>query len=129
MSHGTGFDLRETYVHLRDGPDTPLLEGGDEFWKTIATRTDLEDGRLVCLFEFDADWKSWEMHPEGDEVVFLLSGSVDVVLEEPEGERVVALRGRSACIVPRGVWHTARGPEPSTAPHIPGGAGTTHRPA
>ncbi len=129
MSDPAGFDLRETYVHLEDGPGAPTLEGGDEFWKTIQTRQDVQRGRLVCLFEFDADWTSWEMHPEGDEVVLLLSGSLDVVLEEAGGERVVELRGRSACIVPRGVWHTARVHEPSQALHITRGAGTKHRPA
>ena len=129
MFEEKGFDLRETYIHLQDGPDTPTLEGGDAFWSTIASRTDLDEGRLVCLFDFDEDWSSWEVHPEGDEVVLLLSGSVDLVLEEPEGERVVELRGRAACIVPRGVWHTARVHEPSQALHITRGAGTQHRPA
>ncbi len=129
MIEEKGFDLRHTYIHLQDGPDTPTLEGGDAFWRTIASRTDIHGGRLVCVFDFDEDWSSWEVHPEGDEVVFLLSGSVDLVLEEPKGERVVELRGRSACIVPRGVWHTARVHEPSQALHITRGAGTQHRPA
>ena len=35
----------------------------------------------------------------------MMSGAVDVVLEEPAGRRVIELRAGRACIVPRGVWH------------------------
>jgi hypothetical protein len=123
------FDLTDTYVHITDGPEAIPLEVGDDFWEKIATRTDLGDGRLVSAFRFDADWDNWERHPAGDEIVILLSGSVDLVLDEPGGERAICLRGRGACIVPRGIWHTARVHEPCETLHITRGAGTEHRPA
>jgi mannose-6-phosphate isomerase-like protein (cupin superfamily) len=122
------FDPTDTYVHIADGPAATLLEVGEDFWDTIASRTDLGDGRLVCAFHFSEDWTSWEVHPAGDEIVILLSGAIDLVLDEPGGERVVPLRDRGACIVPRGVWHTARVHAPSEALHITRGAGTEHRP-
>ena len=68
------------------------------------------------------------MHPAGDELVYLLSGSMDLVLFEDGGERLVPLRGRVACVVPRGVWHTARVHEPSEVLHVTRGAGTEHEP-
>jgi oxalate decarboxylase/phosphoglucose isomerase-like protein (cupin superfamily) len=68
------------------------------------------------------------VHPAGDELVILLSGAVDLVLEESDGERVVPLRSGETCIVPQGVWHTARVNEPSEAIHITRGAGTEMRP-
>ena len=125
---GPVFDFVDTYVHLEDGPGAVPLEVGDDFWQTIGSRGDLGDGRLVSAFRFTEDWPGWEMHPAGDEIVYLLSGSVDLVLEEGAGERVVPLRGRAACIVPRGVWHRAVVHEPSDALHITRGAGTQHRP-
>jgi mannose-6-phosphate isomerase-like protein (cupin superfamily) len=122
------FDFIDTYVQLEDGPGALPLEVGDDFWSKIESRPDLHGGRLVCLFEFDADWPTWEVHPAGDEIVFLLNGAIDLVLDEPGGERTVELRARAACIVPRGVWHRAIVHAPSSALHITRGAGTRNRP-
>jgi sulfate adenylyltransferase large subunit len=125
---GKAFDLTKSYVHLHEGPRATLLSVGDDFWEKIGQRVELERGRLVAAFKYDGSWSTWEMHPEGDEVVMLLSGSVDLTLELPEGKRVVELRGRSTIIIPRGVWHTADVHEPSEALHITWGAGTQNRP-
>ena len=80
----------------------------------IDTYVQLEDGPAAVLLEV------------GDELVYLISGAIDRVLFEDTGERVVGLRGRGACLVPRGVWHTARVHEPSEALHITRGAGILH---
>ena len=122
-----GFDLTTTYLALADGPGAKRIEVGPDFWATIDERTDLS-GRLVAIFPYDADWASWEIHPDGDEIVVLLSGAVDLVLDLPSGQRTVELRDRGAAIVPGGVWHTADVLAPSEALHITRGAGTTHRP-
>jgi len=122
-----GFDLETTYLSLADGPDARRLEVGPDFWQTIDARTDLAE-RLVAIFPYDADWTSWEVHPDGDEIVVLLEGAVDLVLDDPSGERTVELRDRSAAVVPRGIWHTANVLAPSRALHITRGAGTSHRP-
>jgi mannose-6-phosphate isomerase-like protein (cupin superfamily) len=127
MANAT-FDFDETYVQLEDGPRALTHEVGDDFWSQIANRTDLHNGRLICLCEFDTDWPSWEMHPAGDEIVYLLSGAIDLILDETGGERTVELRGRSACIVPRGIWHRAIVHTPSSVLHITRGDGTQHRP-
>ena len=46
-----------------------------------------------------------EMHPESDELLFLVSGGLDVILQEDGAEQTVALDAGQAAIVPRGVWH------------------------
>lgn len=46
-----------------------------------------------------------EMHPEADEVLFLVSGTIDLILDEPDGERIVSIHAGEAAIVPRGMWH------------------------
>jgi mannose-6-phosphate isomerase-like protein (cupin superfamily) len=122
------FDFNDTYVQLEDGPGALPLEVGDDFWNEIGSRTDLHGGRLICLCDFDADWPTWEMHPAGDEIVYLLCGAIDLVLDEKGGKRTVELRGRAACIVPQGVWHRAIVHAPSSVLHITRGAGTQHRP-
>jgi mannose-6-phosphate isomerase-like protein (cupin superfamily) len=122
------FDLLSTYVHIEDGPAAKRVEVGEDFWAKIHTRHDLRDGRLVCMFRFSEDWTSWEMHPAGDEIVYVISGAIRVVLEENGAQREIELRERQGCIVPRGVWHTARVDAPSDVLHITRGGGTQHRP-
>jgi mannose-6-phosphate isomerase-like protein (cupin superfamily) len=122
------FDLATTYVQLDDGPTALAVEVDDEFWETIDRRPELHGGRLVGTFHNASDWDIWEMHPAGDELVCLLSGAVDLVLEEEDGERVVTLEPGRTCIVPQGVWHRAVVREPGDTLHITRGAGTQHRP-
>ncbi|MDP6567373.1 MAG: hypothetical protein QF578_21265 [Alphaproteobacteria bacterium] len=122
------FDLAESYVHLTDGPEARQLVVDDAFWAEIGNRPELHGGRLVTLHHLDQTWPNWEMHPAGDEIVCLLSGAVDLILQGAEGDEVIALRGRSACIVPRGVWHRAVVHQPGDVLHITRGEGTEHRP-
>jgi mannose-6-phosphate isomerase-like protein (cupin superfamily) len=53
-----------------------------------------------------------EMHPDGDELLYLISGTATLTLELPDGLQVVELSGGDAVVVPMGVWHqlTTRGP-------------------
>jgi mannose-6-phosphate isomerase-like protein (cupin superfamily) len=122
------FDLDRTYLHLTDGASVAPLPVGPDFWATIDQRADLHGGRLVTLSRMSASWPHWEMHPEGDEVVYQLSGATDLVLDEPGGKRVVQLRGRACCIVPRGIWHRGIAHAPSELLFITRGAGTQHKP-
>jgi mannose-6-phosphate isomerase-like protein (cupin superfamily) len=69
-----------------------------------------------------------EMHPDGDEVLLLISGHVSVLLEEEASNRVLELRPGQAVIVPRGVWHRVLPNEPSQLLHITPGPGGQHRP-
>ena len=104
------------------------VEVDADFWAQIGERTHLHEGRLVTLTHSTSDWPVWEMHPAGDEIVYLLTGAVDLVLEEDQGQRTVRLRGRACCIVPKGVWHRAIVHEPSDVLHITRGKDTQHRP-
>jgi mannose-6-phosphate isomerase-like protein (cupin superfamily) len=64
---------------------------------------------LFQQFEFDKAWPTWEMHPEGDEIVYLVEGDTDFALSLPDGEKTVRVsQPGSYVIVPKGVWHTAR---------------------
>src|SRR5919204_4600155 len=104
---GSAFDLSSTYVQLEDGPTAAAIEVDEHFWDNIENRPALHGGRLVGTFHNASDWDVSEMHPDGDEVVCLLSGAIDVVLEEEDGKRIIELHPGATCIVPRSVWHTA----------------------
>ncbi len=56
-----------------------------------------------------------EMHPDGDELLYLIEGAVDVVLDDETdetGERRFALDSGNAFVVPQGVWHRVIVKEP-----------------
>ncbi len=69
-----------------------------------------------------------ERHPDGDELLVLLSGRIEVVLEDEAPPRRVELRPGQALVVPRGVWHRAILHEPSRVLHVTPGPGGEHRP-
>ena len=125
---GPALDLTETDLHLGDGAAVTAVEVGLDFWSTLPGRQDLQAGRLVVVTHETEDWSTWEMHPAGDEVVSLLSGRVDLILQDGSRELTVALRARASVIVPQGVWHRAIVHEPSDLLFITRGAGTQHRP-
>ena len=69
-----------------------------------------------------------EMHPDGDELLFLVSGRVTVVLEDSDPPREVELAPGQALVVPRGIWHRLLLREPSQILHVTPGPGGEHRP-
>jgi len=115
-------------VHLADDGAAKIIDVDEEFWSQIAHRTDLHQGRLLSASRMTGSPGHWEMHPRGDEILILLPGSVDVILETTRSEQVVALRKRGSCIVPSGVWHRQIVHEPSEMIFItPGRAPSTAR--
>ena len=125
-------DLASTYLRLRPDASIEPLVVDAGFWPKIATGLlgDFHNEYLVTLHSYTDQWPQWEMHPNGDEVVCLLSGSIDFILEEGAEQRTVSLRGAGQFVlVSRGTWHTAAIIEPSTLLFITAGEGTQHRAA
>jgi mannose-6-phosphate isomerase-like protein (cupin superfamily) len=130
---GDPFDLTRTFVHLGQGSSAttlPDFEWSAEHLEAYRARfaADGREGRLVCVIAQDATWEGWERHPAGEEVVYLLSGRVDIVQDLDGAHHVVELRPGDAIINPTNVWHTARVHEPGLALFITPGDGTEHRP-
>jgi len=85
---------------------------------------------LVSMFSFESDWPTWERHPAGDEVVVLLDGGADVVLDKPAGHETVRLvKPGDYVVVPKGTWHTARIGKPTRMLFVTPGEGTQNRDA
>ena len=59
-----------------------------------------------------------EMHPDGDELLFLVSGSATVRLELDGATTEVDLRAGDAIVVPQGTWHQITAVEPGQLLHI-----------
>lgn len=98
------------------------------FWATVAQRPELDDGRVLSVFDYQGDWTWWERHPLGDELVYVLSGEVEFLLDDGDRKWSVELSPGTAAIVARGTWHSARVPKPSTVLFVtPTPARTEHR--
>jgi len=128
-----GKSLYEFPIHLGLGAKAvsePLFDGF-EWYEGYDQRhhDDLDEGRLVSLFRFEESWTSWEMHPEGEEVVCCLQGHMVLHQELPDGSRQCwELGPGDYAINPRGAWHTADAEQPVVALFITVGKGTTNRP-
>lgn len=129
----SAIDLRSTFLHLGLGakviPQPPF--SGIDWYQGYGERHggDGHEGRLVSLHTFDAPWDSWEMHPNGDELVVCLAGRITLHQELADGtKRTVHLEPYHAVINPPGAWHTADVTAAATALFITSGIGTQHRP-
>ena len=68
-----------------------------------------------------------EMHPDGDEVLYLISGHARVVFELAEFEDVDLFPGQGL-VVPKGVWHRVDILEPCEIMYATPGPGGDYRP-
>jgi mannose-6-phosphate isomerase-like protein (cupin superfamily) len=126
---GKAFALDKTYVNLRPDDSATTLKIGPRFWAGLHKRTDLDSGRLVGVTRQNADWPIWERHPAGEEILVMLSGEMDIVLETKRGHRRMRLKAGESLVVPRGVWHRGLARKSGKLMFITPGAGTEHRPA
>jgi mannose-6-phosphate isomerase-like protein (cupin superfamily) len=69
-----------------------------------------------------------EMHPDGDELLYLISGAVTVILELPDGTTRVDLGAGDAVVVPQGVWHQITTVQPGRLIHVTPGPNGDARP-
>lgn len=122
-------DLSSHYVLLDAAGAASTVNGGEEFWSQPPDELDrFGRGWLVSEYTFAADWPQWEMHPEADEVLRLMSGAAELLLEWPTGIQAVSMLAGDAYVIPKGAWHTVKVIEPCSMLHITMGAGTQHRP-
>jgi mannose-6-phosphate isomerase-like protein (cupin superfamily) len=126
-------DLRTFPVHLGLGAvarSEPAFTGM-EWYADYAQRTEADgaEGRLVSLYDFTTGWDSWEMHPDGDEVVVCVAGAITLIQEHPDGRlHSETLEAGQYLINPAGVWHTADVPQAATVLFVTAGRGTQGRP-
>ncbi len=102
----TPFDVSTCFLHLaRDGSIDVLPSKGPAHPSV--------EGRLVGEARMSkSPPHGGEMHPDGDELLYLVEGEVDVALDEEAGETIVSLCPGDFFIVPRGTWHRVLVKEP-----------------
>ena len=86
------------------------------------------DGMTVGIVTMDHDAPHrGEVHPDGDEILYVISGRVRVT-GESEPDAAIELGPGQACIVPRGEWHLVSLLERTQLLHITPGPHGDHRP-
>jgi mannose-6-phosphate isomerase-like protein (cupin superfamily) len=123
--------IATTHLRLRPDAGADTLPVTEAFWPDLIAGKygDFHHEFLVSASRFEADWDSWEIHPNGDEIVILLNGAMDFILERSEGNQTASLRHTGDFVfVPRATWHTANMIEPANLLFITAGEGTQGRP-
>ncbi len=128
----TALDLGHSPVHLGSNGTARKINDFHfdpaSFENYIDAHCPNEPGHLAMIEETPTDWPAWECHPDGDELVIVLTGRA-TFLQEMDGDTVSTDVGPGDAIVnPRGVWHTANVTEPLRAIYVTPCPGTTHRP-
>ena len=91
MANQSALNINSTYLRLKPNGMADKLPAGPEFWPNLIAGKlgDFHNEYLVVISSFDQNWPTWERHPNGDEMIFLMSGAVDFILETEQGEQVV----------------------------------------
>jgi uncharacterized cupin superfamily protein len=125
------------FVHLGLGATIAPLprHTGDMSWYETygaAHAADGTEGRLVSMHTFTASWDTWEMHPNGSELVLCVAGTVSLTQEATDGSiSSVTISAGEAVVNDPGVWHTADVIDAKNLPtvvFITAGIGTEIRP-
>jgi mannose-6-phosphate isomerase-like protein (cupin superfamily) len=69
-----------------------------------------------------------EMHPDGDELLYVIEGRLRVQLELEGGDQVVEVDAGNAVVVPQGTWHLILPGEPARILNITPGPNGPYRP-
>lgn len=118
------FELQERLVSFgHDGraTDVAIADLSRRRHEWLMGVVDTVDDRSV-------DAAFWEMHPDDDEILYVLEGRVAVTLVREEAPATtVALAAGQAFIVPRAVWHRLQVLAPGRLLFMTPMAGTEHR--
>lgn len=83
-------------------PDTQGPEADNAF--TTLTET---GGVFAGSFEGTS---AWERHPNGDELVQVLSGETQLTIKMDDGDHTLHMKAGMVAVVPRGCWHQFEAP-------------------
>ena len=86
------------------------------------------DGMTVGIVTMEHDAPhGGEVHPDGDEILYVISGRLRVIGDSAPNE-TLELGPGAACVVKRGEWHNVKILEKSQLLHITPGPNGDHRP-
>ncbi len=90
------YDIRDT---MTQPPTFVTPDGKASFWIG-----DPFNGGMISVGRFSGQ-SPWERHPDGDELVRVLAGEVEITVLAEAGPLHTTVRAGSVFIVPGGLWH------------------------
>lgn len=121
-------DPQQYYLSLLPAGQLQLFAGGEAFWQQSPAALDtVARNWLVTEFSFSSDWPQWELHPAGDELVYLLGGAAELWLETPAGLQCLPMQAPAAALIPANCWHQVRTRQLCRMLFITYGEGTLHK--
>ncbi len=121
---------RDTVLHLASDLSIVPVSVEQSYWDHRAGNPELDDGRILSVFDYEATWTWWERHPLGTELVHVIAGEVAFHLDDETGRRQLDLREGDSGLVPQGAWHRAEIHRPTRLLFVtPTPARTEHRDA
>ena len=106
-------NLARQYVHRGQDGMTLALDVTATLFSEILANAALRSGTLVGIIHLEEGLSHWECHPAGDEILYLLSGAIDMTIDGEDGTETLALTPDQAVVIPRNSWHQAMIHEPS----------------
>ena len=142
MPDSAAFDLERRYLEL--GPDGSALAIDPQvLWNELRERTRRprtqslfdtsteksgESAWLVGIYTMRGAWDLWERHTLGDEMIYVVSGKVEIVMEHDATESRVVLEEGASYVMPRNVWHRGGARSSGATLHITPRHGNEHKP-
>lgn len=111
-THTIGLDRDFLATRMPEQPDPPMPFAGTTFGVASMSENSPHGG---------------EMHPDGDEVLYLISGHARIVFLDSAADDVDLLPG-DGFVVPRGVWHRVDIVEPCQIVYLTPGPNNEFRP-
>ena len=111
-AHVIGLDRELTASKMPERPDPPVPFSGVTFGVATMSENSPHGG---------------EMHPDGDEILYLISGRVKVVFLDDD-EEDIDVRPGDGLVVPKGTWHRVDIIEPSQIVYLTPGPNNQFRP-
>ena len=111
-NHVIGLDGEFAATKLPEQPDPPVPFSGVTFGVATMSQNSPHNG---------------EMHPDGDEILYLISGKVRVVFVDGDAEDVDVHPG-DGLVIPKGVWHRVDILEPCQIVYLTPGPNNQFRP-
>jgi uncharacterized cupin superfamily protein len=111
MATRAGVDIRAELARKSFLPDRTPHTTPEEEAGTFAMLAPYRDGAIyVGAF---AGTSSWERHPNGDEIVQVIDGLLELTILDGRQDALRLVSGMLA-VVPRGYWHRLHAPDGST---------------
>ena len=112
LSHTIGLSREFAASTMPERPDPPVPFSGVTFGVATMSENSPHGG---------------EMHPDGDEVLYLISGRVNVVFPDDEEDDIEMMPG-DGLVVPKATWHRVDIIEPSQIVYLTPGPNNQFRP-